>query len=296
MKNKILAKETILTGIFILIALCCIIPLIIIISASFTDNLVIVKEGYSLFPKKFSVDAYNYLGIQIHRIARAYTVTIVLTLVGVTCGLFITSLLAYPLSRKDLPGRRVLMFLVFFTMLFNAGLVPTYMIYVKVFGIKNTWFALLIPWLLTNGFNVLLMRTFFAGIPVSLIESAKIDGYGEFAIFFKIIIPLSKPIVSTMAVLYMIVYWNDWYNGLIFLSDTTKYSLQNLLSRILQNAQFIANNSSLSANITSSVMDSLPLASVRMAMAVIGAIPLILFYPFFQKYLVKGLVLGAIKG
>jgi putative aldouronate transport system permease protein len=268
----------------------------IIISASFTDNLTIVREGYSLFPKVLSLDAYTYLGRQISRIGTAYLVTVGETVVGVTVGLTITSLLAYPLSRTDLPGRRGFMFFVFFTMLFNAGLVPTYMVYTKLFNLKNSWFALLVPWLLTNGFNVLLMRSFFSGIPVSLIESAKIDGYGEFQIFTKIIIPLSTPIVSTMAMLYMITYWNDWYNGMIFISDTTKYSIQNLLSRILQNAQFIANNASLSTNVTQGVTGSLPLASVRMAMAVIGAMPLILAYPFFQRFLVKGLILGAVKG
>ncbi len=296
MKKKRSIQQIVLVAMFTIISLMCVIPLVIIISASFTDNLVIVREGYSLLPRSFSLDAYNYLGTQFDRILRAYSVTIVLTVVGVAIGITITSLLAYPLSRPNLPFRRGLMFFVFFTMLFNSGLVPTYMVYIKIFNIKNTWFALLIPWLLTNGFNVLLMRTFFAGIPESLIESARIDGYGEFSIFRLIVVPLSKPIVSTMGVLYMIVYWNDWYNGMIFITDPSKYSLQNLLNRILQNAQFIANNASLSSNVTSSVMDSLPLASVRMAMAVLGAMPLLIFYPFFQKYLVKGLVVGAVKG
>jgi putative aldouronate transport system permease protein len=190
-----------------------------------------------------------------------------------------------------------LSFYVIFTLLFNSGLVPTYIIYTTIFHLKNTIFGLIIPWIFLSGFNVLIAKTFFQNtIPVSLLEAALIDGANEFTIFFKIVLPLSVPILSTLGLIYSISYWNDWYNGLIFVSDPTLFSLQNLLNRILLNAQFLQSNPNVTASAAQSLANNIPMQTVRMALAALGAIPLLLIYPFFQKYLVKGLTIGAIKG
>jgi putative aldouronate transport system permease protein len=209
----------------------------------------------------------------------------------------VLSLTAYPLSRTELPGRKYLSFYILFTLLFNSGLVPTYLIYTNIFHLKNTIWGLIIPWLFLNGFNVLIARTFFQSqIPSSLIEAAVIDGAGEFAIYLKIILPLSVPVLSTMGLIYLISYWNDWYNGLIFITNPQYYSLQNLLNRILLNVQFLQANPNVPQAAAESLVNNIPLQTVRMALAALGAMPLLLIYPFFQNYLVKGLTVGALKG
>jgi putative aldouronate transport system permease protein len=276
-----------------ILSLICIIPLVLLISSSFSDNLYVIKHGYSFIPKKFSLEAYSYLMNQAGYIFHAYFITIFITVVGTTVSLFMTTLLAYGLSRKDLPGNRFLTFFVFFTLLFNGGLVPTYMLYAQILGLKNTIFALLIPLLLMNGFNVLLARTFFSSdIPVAIIESANIDGASEFTIYVKIILPLSLPIMATLGLFVGVGYWNDWYNGLIYLTNTNLFSLQNVLNQILLNVQFLLQNSTASSHIDTS---KIPGETVRMAIAVIGVVPILFIYPFFQKYFVKGIVMGAVK-
>ncbi len=223
----------------------------------------------------------------------SYGITILITAVGTFVGLLISALLAYPLSRRDMPLRGILSFLVFFTLLFNGGLVPTYLIYTEVFHMKNTLMALIIPGLLTNGFFILLIRTFFANsIPIQIIESAYIDGASEFKIFYRMVLPLSLPILATIGLMLTINYWNDWFNGLIYITEPKLFSIQNLLNRMLVNIQFLQQN-----NLGGQQMSTNPpMNSVRMAMAVIGILPLILIYPFFQKYFVKGLTIGAVKG
>ncbi|MHA7965997.1 carbohydrate ABC transporter permease [Paenibacillus sp. CAU 1782] len=281
---------------FIALALMCLMPFALLLTTSFTSEASIVKEGYSLMPSQWSLEAYRFLWSDIENIARSYGITIVVTLVGTFVGLSISALLSYPMSRKDMPLRKQLAFYVFFTMLFNGGLVPTYIIYTQVFDMKNSLLALIIPGLLTNGFFVLIMRTFFQNsIPHDIIESASIDGAGEFKIFFRMILPLSLPILATIGLMQTIGYWNDWFNGLIYITDSKLFSLQNLLNRILLNAQFIQNNAS-TLNAGEVANASIPLETVRMAMAVIGVVPLLCAYPFFQKYFVKGLVIGAVKG
>jgi putative aldouronate transport system permease protein len=253
----------------------------------------VIKNGYSFIPKKISLSAYTYLLNQAGYIFHAYFITIFITVVGTTASLFMTTMLAYTLSRKDLPGRKYLTFFVFFTLLFNGGLVPTYILYTHYLAIKNTIFALIIPGLLMNGFNVLLARTFFSSdIPVSIIEAANIDGASEFDIYTKIILPLSLPIMATLGLFVGVGYWNDWYNGLIYLTDTRLFSLQNVLNQILLNVQFLLQNTNAASHIDTS---KIPGETVRMAIAVIGIIPILFAYPFFQKYFVKGIVMGAVK-
>ncbi|QAY65791.1 carbohydrate ABC transporter permease [Paenibacillus protaetiae] len=278
----------------IVLSLACVLPFVLLFMASITDESSIVKHGYTLFPSVLSLDAYDYLWKQSDQIFHAYGVTILVTAVGTAASLIMTSLLAYPLSRKDLPGGQVIAFIVFFTLLFNGGLVPTYLVYTQIFHLKNTIFALLVPWLLMNGFNVLLMRTFFSTtIPTAVLESASIDGAGEFRTYFRVVLPLSAPILATVGMFQALGYWNDWNNGLVFVTNPDLFSLQNVLNRIMSDIQFLTSNSRMG---TSQALAQLPSETFRMAIAVIGVIPILIVYPFFQKYFVKGMTIGAVKG
>ncbi len=195
------------------------------------------------------------------------------------------------------PGRKIINFLVFFTLLFNGGMVPTYLLYVNTLHVKNTIFALLLPNnILVNGFNVLLVRTYFNNnTPKELIESAMVDGAKEFRIFFSIIMPISKPILATVGLLIGIGYWNDWYNGLLYLTNTKLFSLQNYLNRILLDIQFMTQSMAGSAE-AANALGKMPTITVRMAIAVIGILPLMIIFPFFQSYFARGMTVGAVKG
>ncbi|MDR1948559.1 MAG: carbohydrate ABC transporter permease [Spirochaetaceae bacterium] len=279
----------------IFIVFTIILPFALLIIASFTDEAAIVRYGYSFFPKIWSINAYKYLVDQSDFILNSIKISLVVTALGTTLSMVLTCLLAYTLSRKQFPLRRLFSFLVFFTMLFNGGLVPTYLIYTQIFHIKNTLAGLIVPGLLINGFNVILVRTFFAtNVPEAIIESARIDGLGEFGTFVQIVMPLSLPILATLGLMTGVTYWNDWYNGLIYITEPTLFSLQNLLNRILENISFLQRNSSLGAAAAREIA-RIPGNTVRMAMAVIGVIPVLVVYPFFQKYFVKGITIGAIK-
>lgn len=291
------AKYNLFIRVFLFaMATCSITPFILLVMSSFTDEKTIIKYGYSFWPKQFSLAAYEYLMTTFDQIARAYGITIIVTVVGTTACLVITSMIAYPLSRKDMPYRNLLSLFVFFTMLFNGGLVPTYLMYTQLFHLKNTIFGLIVPLLMMNAYYVLLMRTFFAtSIPEALLEAAKIDGAGEYKIYFGIVLPLSKPILATIGLFAGMAYWNDWYNGLIYITDPKLYSIQNILNRIIRDIQFLANNASLAGN-SNELMSNVPSETMRMAIAVIGILPILVIYPFVQKYFVKGIALGAVKG
>lgn len=270
-------------------------PLILIFMVSITDEKTLLLNGYSFFPEKISFAAYTYLFNDSGVILNAYGVTIFVTVVGTVVSLFLTALFAYPISRSDFPFRKWLTFYVFFTLLFNGGLVPWYLIYTQYLGLGDTIAALIIPNLLMNALFVLIMRTFFmTTIPPGLIESAQIDGAGEFRIFFQIILKLSLPVLSTIGLFNTLAYWNDWYNSLIFISDPDKYGLQYLLNKILIDIQVILDNP---GNTNQSLLLSeIPTETVRMAMGMIGLGPIVIAYPFFQKYLIQGLTIGAVKG
>ncbi|RJX38663.1 carbohydrate ABC transporter permease [Paenibacillus pinisoli] len=277
-----------------LFALACILPFVLLFTSSVTDSKVIVTEGYTFFPSSLSFAAYDYLWQNSKMIFNAYGITILTTVVGTTASLLMTSMLAYPLSRKDMPGGMVLAFIVFFTLLFNGGLVPTYMVYTQLFDIKNTLLAQIVPWLLMNGFNVLLMRAFFMNsVPKPVLESASIDGAGEFTIYYKIVLQLSLPIMATIGLFQALAYWNDWNNGLVFVTDAGLFNLQNVLNRIMSDIEFLSSNASMGSG---SIIAQLPSETFRMAIAVIGILPILIAYPFFQKFFVKGLTIGAVKG
>ncbi|MDR6721639.1 putative aldouronate transport system permease protein [Paenibacillus amylolyticus] len=282
--------------ILILLSLACICPFLLLVISSLTDEQSIIQQGYSFFPETFSFAAYEYIWQQSSLIFNAYGITIFVTVVGTASSLLITSMLAYPLSRPDLPGGKFVAFLLFFALLFNGGLAPTYIIYTQIFYLKNTLAALIIPGLLMNGFSVLMMRGFFmTTVPSSVLESASIDGAREFTIYRKIVLPLSLPILAVVGLLQGLMYWNDWFNGLIYLTDPKLYSLQTVMNQLMSNIQFLSNNSSVSS-LASDSMQELPTEAFRMAIAVISIAPIMLAYPFLQKYFVKGLALGAVKG
>lgn len=295
MKGKLKKTQIPLNFVMMLLLLACLLPFILLIVSSFTDEKTLLANGYNFFPSQFSLKAYAYLGTQFQMLARSFLISVFSTVVGTVVSLVITTSLAYVLSRRDYPIRNVLSFAVFFTMLFNGGLVPTYLMYTQGLGIKNTVFALIIPSLLMNGFNVMIMKAYFSSnTPDEVRESAYVDGAGEFRAFFQVVIPLAVPIIATIGLLTGISYWNDWMNGLYYLTDSRLFSLQNVLNRILTDAQFLSTNSF--GTQTGDMISKVPTSAVRMAIAVIGVVPVMLAYPFFQKYFVRGISIGAVKG
>ena len=263
--------------------------------SSLTDNTALIHDGYSFFPKKWSVQAYNYIFVENKQVVRAYGISFLVTAVGTSISLVITTLLAYSISKKGLPGRGIMTFFVFFTLLFNGGLVPSYINYVNVLHIKDTFWALIVPSLMLNGFNVLLMKSYFVtNIPEELLEAARIEGAGESITFVKIVLPLAKPIIATIGLFIGIAYWNDWNNGYIYLAKRTElYSIQNLLNRIVQSIQYLTQSGDANA---AALMAKMPTVSVRMAMAIAGVLPILIIYPFVQDNFVKGITLGGVKG
>lgn len=295
MVNKKIGGQVALNIIFIVLSISVIAPFLLLVSSSLTAETTLMKEGYRFLPKDFTLDAYKYLLASGNKILNGYIITIVVTVIGTVSSILLTLLFAYPLSRKELPFRYGFSFFVFFTMLFNGGLVPTYMMWTQTFHIKNTIWALLLPGLLLNGFYIIMMRSFFtASIPDSIIEAARIDGAGEYRIMFRIVLPLSKPMIATISLMVGLGYWNDWTNSLYYITDEKLFSIQAILNNIMTNVQFLTSGqSSLSGNVD---VGKLPSVGIRMAIAVVGIIPVLIIYPFFQKYFVKGIVVGGVKG
>lgn len=282
-------------AVMVLLSLFCILPFILLIVSSVTDEKALLHNGYSFFTTDISLAAYKYLLVDSTSILRGYLISFFVTVVGTCMSLLLTTLFAYPLSRKDLPGRRVFSFILFFTMLFNGGLVPSYIMWTQMFHIKNTIFALLVPNLLMGAFYVIMMRTYLTtNIPDAVIEAARIDGAGEFKILWKIVLPMSIPIMATLALLVGLNYWNDWLNGLYYISTDKLYSIQVLLNQMLLDSLFTMSGMSTKLNVD--LVGTMPTTGIKMAVAVLGALPILILYPFFQKYFVKGIVIGAVKG
>jgi len=279
---------------FIFYSLLCVIPVWLVVSVSLSSSESIVKAGYSMIPEDFSWLAYDYLLRDMSELLRAYGVTITVTATGTVLSLLVMTAYAFTISRQDFAYRNFFSFYIFFPMLFNGGIVPFYIIYTQYLGLKNSLWALILPGLV-NSFYLLIMRTFFqTTIPSALIESAKIDGAGEFRILFRIIVPLSLPILATVGLFSTLGYWNEWFMSLIFIDDQSKVSIQYLMYRTILNLQYLLQHSSSMSG--SAATFDLPTESIRMAMCVVGMAPMILVYPFFQKYYVRGLTIGAVKG
>ena len=276
-------------------SLIAILPFILIFMASITEEKSLTQYGYSFFPKQFSLDAYKYLVNQISTVGRAYLTSIGLTVVGTVGNMLLTTMFAYPLSREDFKYRGIFAFILFFTMLFNGGIVPSYMVWTRLLHIKDTYFALLLPNLLMGAFNVLLVRNYYkSNIQASIVESAQLDGAGELTIFWKIMLPLSVPVNVTVGLFAGLAYWNDWTNALYYIDNTKYYGIQNMLMRIMENITFLTSGQASRVVDTSAI--TVPSVGMRMALAVIGILPILVLYPFLQKYLIKGIVVGAVKG
>lgn len=279
---------------FILFSITFIVPFLYIISISLTDESYIIQHGYSLFPKQFSVAAYSYVFANMTQLINSYVVTIISSLTVAIGGTFIMSLLAYPLSVKDFAQRRIITFLVFFTMLFGGGMMASYIINTQVLGLGDSIWIYILPSLVTP-YYVIILRSNFAGLPTSLVEAAEIDGAGEYRIFFQIVVPLSKPVLATVALLTLLAKWNDWTTAMIYIRNNELYSLQYLLQKYLNEAAFLKQMSDVApANMTASI--TTPSESLKFAMVVIATGPALLLYPFFQKYFAKGMTIGAVKG
>lgn len=289
--------QSIANCVLVLLCLSVILPLMILISSSLTDNTTLIQSGYNVWPAKFSLAAYEYLFETGSSIPRSYLISASLMVLGTALSIAIATPLAYTISRPGLPFKKLMTFLVFFTMLFNGGLVPSYINYVNVLHLKNTYWALLIPNLLMPAIYVLLMKSYFStNVPEEILEAAEIDGASEFRRFLTIAVPLAKPIIATIALFVATGYWNDWQNGYIYLSKRTDlYSIQTLLNAMIRNIQFLTQNSYDAAS-SAEALASIPSVSVRMAIATIGVIPILLIYPFIQKNIVKGIALGGVKG
>ena len=278
-----------------LLAAVMILPFVLLFMSSITEENALIRDGYSFFPKQYSLDAYRYIFNNGDKIFRAYGITVFVTVVGTAANLALSSLLAFPLSIKSLPGRRFFTFVVFFTMLFSGGLVPTYVMYTGTFHIKNTIFALIVPNLMMSAVNVLLIRTYFANsVPSELFGAAEIDGASQFSVFWRIALPLSKPILVTTGLFAGLGYWNDWTNGLYYISNPQMWSIQSLLNKMIGDIQYLQSGNTTSA--AAAAMGPLPSTGVRMAIAFVAMLPVLLLYPFLQKYFAKGIALGAVKG
>ncbi len=280
--------------VMIILMICCVAPFILLIMSSFTEEKSLLANGYSFFPKEFSAYAYEYLFSGSKAILRSYGISFIVTIIGTFFNLLITMLYAYPLSRKELPGRKFFAFFLFFTMLFSGGLVPSYIMWTRTFHIQNTLFALLIPNLLMGAFNVIMMRTYFtANIPDEVIEAARIDGANEFRILFRVVIPMALPIIAAIGLLVGLGYWNDWMNGLYYINDNNLFSIQVLLTNIQRQIESLQQTMGSGGNVS---LAELPSTSIRMAISVMGVLPIMIIYPFLQKYFVKGIAIGAVKG
>ena len=280
-------------ALLIFLILCCVIPFWLLIASSFTSESYLLQHGYSLIPGEVSFAAYDYLWTARGSIGRAYLMSVLISAVGVSCNVLMCILFAYPLSRRELPGRSVFSFLLFFTMLFNGGLVPTYLVYTNIVNVKDSFWGMVVPYLLFNPFMVIMMRTYFtSSIPGEVIEAAKIDGASEVRCLTSVVVPMSKPIIATVGLMTLIAYWNNWTNGIYFLTTRTDlYGIQNYLNDAMNKAAFLQNHSTGMIN-----PRDVPNVGVRMAVAVVAVIPLLVLYPFFQKYFVKGVTLGSVKG
>ena len=292
MTKKIDLYQCAIYVIMICLLLICVLPFALMLVASFSSESSILRNGYTFTPDGLSLDSYLYLFSSSYNILKAYFVSAFVTILGTFLGLVLAISLAYPLSRTGMPGKNVIAFFVFFTMLFNGGLIPTYIMWTTVFSIKNTYAAYILPNLLARAFYIMMMRTYFTtSIPESILESARIDGASEFKILLRIVLPLSKPILVTVGLLIGIGYWNDWQNGLYYITETSKFSVQVLLNSMLRAAQATAEMST--AELASA---SIPTNGVRMACAAMGILPIVIVYPFTQKYIVKGITIGGVKG
>lgn len=273
-----------------LLTIACLVPFWLIVASSLTDNSAIMIDGYRMWPKAWSLTAYRYLFAVPKAIGRAYGVTILITAVGTTVGLTLVTMAGYVLNRRDFRYRNVLSFYIYFTMLFSGGMIPSYMLMVSVLKLQNNYLAVILSGLMSP-FLIILMRNFMKSIPDALIEAAKIDGAGDFRMFTDIVVHLAGPGIATVGLFLALGYWNNWYTPMLYLTKPKLFPLQYYLYTILTAAQ-----SAQQSGVVVAGVDQFPGESIKMAMAVVATGPILLLYPYVQKYFVMGITIGAVKG
>lgn len=291
--KKINLCNILLDILFVLISVMCIYPVLLVIGISFTDETALVDFGFKVIPKVWSLGSYRYIVTAGNTILRAYGITAAVTIIGAVSSTLVVALYAYPLSRTDFAYRKLFMFMAFFTMLFSGGVVSWYMICTNVLHLKNSIWAMILPYIM-NAWHVIVMRSFFTmSIPGAIIESAKIDGAGEWRIFFKLVMPLAVPGLATIGLFATLTYWNDWTLPLYFVTEPKMYNLQFLLQSMISNIQMLTENSALMGS--TNLLADVPKEGARMALCIIATGPILIVYPFFQKYFIQGLTVGAVK-
>lgn len=292
MKNKQdLAFQVLAISVITVFVIFCLMPFLLLISASVTPEQLIYKNGYQFFPDSISFEAYKVLFKAPESILRAYVVTISVTVIGTLLSLYLTSMAAYVLYRRDFKYRNFFALYFYFTMLFSGGLIPFYILIVRYLELKDSILALILPALL-SAWYIILMRSFMATVHIAIIESAKIDGAGDYQVFNKIVLPLLKPALATIGLFTALGYWNDWFNALLYIDNKNLIPLQYFLYKMLNNYNFAQG----ALSTTYIKLPELPTQSLKMATAVVATGPIVFLYPFLQKYFVKGLMLGSIKG
>lgn len=289
--------ENVILHIGFLLTMClCLVPFVLLIMISLSSESSLVNHGYQLIPSEISLTAYRFLLGKSTSMLQAYWISIYTTVGGTAASVIITLMFAYPLSRKDYKYRTLFSFLIFFSMIFHGGMVAGYMVKVQILGLKNSPLVYMVGALMSS-WNVMLMRTFLqTSIPEAMVEAAKVDGAGEFRAFTSIIVPLSLPGMATIALLTGVGIWNDWFSGTLFITDSTKQNLQSLMYQTIQNAEYLKQHMNEVGGDMVAMLRNMPTESARMAMCVFAVGPIILVYPFLQKYFVKGMVIGAVKG
>lgn len=286
-------NQIVVVAVLTIICLLIVIPFLLVVSVSLSKENDIVLNGYRLIPEHFTIDAYKYVFSSAQMVIDAYIVTFTFSIITMFFGVLLMAMLSYALTRNFLRCKTLLVFLLYFTMLFSGGLVPTYILNTRVLHLDNTILIYILPALI-NPWYVFMMRTFFQGLPNELSESAMIDGANEYTIFFRIVLPLSKPILATVALFIFLAKWNDWNTALLYIQNQKLISLQYLLQRIMENIALVQNMNMGTLTYTNAI--DIPSETVRMAMAIVVAGPALFVFPFFQKYFVKGLTVGSVKG
>lgn len=274
----------------------CVFPVIFVVIISFTDEQTLALNGYSIFPEKWSLAAYRFIWKAGEQLVQSYWVTIQVTVIGTMISVVIMGLYAYAIFRKEFRYRKFFTFLIFFTMLFNGGLIPTYMVCTQLLRLRNTLWGLILPSSI-NAFYIFVLRSFYrSSIPESIIDAAKIDGAGEFRTFFQIVFPIAIPGLATIGLFCTLQYWNDWFNALLYIDVASLTPLQTMLHRIETRMEFIVQNSGrLGSGQVQVVLKDIPRDAARMALVTLATVPLAFAYPFFQRYFVQGLTIGAVK-
>lgn len=275
-----------------LFAVACLYPLLLTLMTSITDEQTLIRNGYQLIPEKFSLAAYQVIVDTMgNKVFNAYQITIFVTVIGTSLSLFVTASIGYVVSVRDFKQRNIINMMLYIPMVFSAGLLPWYIVCTKYYHLTNTLWALILPPCL-NVFNAFLMRNFFSSLPTAVFESARIDGAGHFRIFFQIAIPMAQVGIITVGMLYALSYWNDYYNALMFIRKSEMYPMQYYLYNILSNIQFAARQSQTRLNYNIAI----PSETIKMAIIIVTILPILFLYPFIQRYIIKGVVVGAVKG